>query len=242
MRAKISYLLILCLFSSTVNFSQSYAQKVEKIQWDKSRYFPGDRGQLLVTIVNDENYEIIMCPGSLEFDFETSLFWDVGDHPIISRGASFTYIFNFKIPQETRPGSHRYNIAWVDFNWVRGFFKVDSLIAFNELLEPAFRFLKHDVDKRISEVNNTLRMSNEDEALLQRSLSERRLGEQLAQEGKWSEAITKLQKAGTLVDKVSARENDQTRINFQIGVILIAIIMISSYINYQRKAIKLTLR
>ncbi|MCX6643009.1 MAG: hypothetical protein NTV15_06430 [Candidatus Bathyarchaeota archaeon] len=215
---------------------------MEKIQWDKSRYFPGDRGQLLVTIVNDEYYEIVVCPGSLEFDFETSLFWDVGDHPIIASWTSFTYIFNFKIPQETRPGSHMYNIAWVDFNWVRGFFKVDSLIAFNDLLEPAFRILKYDIDKRISDVNNTLRMSIEDKALLQRLLSERRLGEQLAREGKWSEAITKLQTAGTLADEITVRANDQTRVIFQIGVIFIAIIMMSSYINYQRKAIKLTLR
>lgn len=234
MRAKIPYLLILCLISSTVNYSPCYAPKVEKIQWDKSRYFPGDSGQLLVTIVNNEYHEVTICPGSLEFDFETSLFWDAGDHPIIASGASFTYVFNFKIPLETRPGSYRYIIAWVDNNWVRGFFKVDSLTVFNDLLEPAFHILKNDVDKHISKVNNTLGMSIEDEAILQRSLSERKLGEQLAQEGKWFEAITKFQTARTLADEVTTRNNDRTGIIFQIGA-TITIIVIINYLNYQRK-------
>jgi HEPN domain-containing protein len=212
----------LCLVSLFSTSAQALSQNeiTLSFQWLASKYYQGDWQTTSVVISLQST-----CGDELKFTSITLYFpWNgyglnlvslLGSPISIPSGGSCTFpAIYFEIPSNAP-------IGWVDgyvsieyqehhwYGWTYGTWKSRTmhLIYVHDAYEKIYNNLKPTVESKITQAENANFQGADSKSLLQQAVSEHGLAEQLANQGKWSDAATHLQTASNLIDQALAAES-----------------------------------
>ena len=136
-----------------------------------------------------------------------NLVYDSGATPIIASGSSYTFSFNFNIPNNIAIGSHSYKVVWIDKGILLGSVVVKTgSFYLHDAYEKVYLGLQPTVAAKLNQQINANYKSPDAQSLLNQAQSAYQLAGTLANQGKFQDASNDMTTASNLLDQAAAAE------------------------------------
>jgi len=183
-------------------------------QWSASTYYQGDSGNVIVSLWSDCNNGLKFTWVGIHFqwmaeDYYSSI--DLSSNPISipSKGSCTFPAINFSIPSDAHIGDSEFYV-YIQFQEHHSYGRTSGAwksgtnrFYIHDAYEKVYDDTKPKVDDEINQANL---QGEEARSLLQQAINEKDLATRLANQGKWSEAVSHLQTASNLAVQAMAME------------------------------------
>lgn len=188
--------------------SSVFALQVTNSNFDASKYYQGDNGNVSFTLYNDNSLvEWHIKTVEIQFDWmvQSQTSYQTQVNQVIASGGSATYNVQFSIPAATSVGSHMYTVSYVGlFNDPHVLLR--GTIDIHDVNERIYYNLQQEVTNDINSAVNSGYQSPDARSDLSQAQSDFSLANNYASNGQFVNGINELQIARNLITQANSAE------------------------------------
>jgi len=241
---------IMCALSINLVSALNPDEASVSLSWSSQTYYQGDSMIFRITFQSNSPDVLQIYKIGLQFDWMPSdAFYgrDLSAAPVSILGYG-NYTFDYmtiSVPFNVSAGSHSYfvGIDGLQNNIVFSWDSPPATIQIHDSKEKFYNESAPQVASKIDEAVNATYESTEAQSLLQQAKDEYAQANSLANEGKWQEAVTSLQKASNFLEQAADAEEkrsaEQPNLLLYVAIVAIGVIIaVSVIVAVRRKKAK----
>ncbi len=199
--------------------SSVFALQVTNSNFDSSKYYQGDGGNVSFTLYNDNSLvEWHIKTVEIQFDWmvQSQTAYQNQVNQVVASGGSATYNVQFSIPTATSVGSHTYTVYYIGlFNDVHTL--VSGTIYIHDINERIYYNLQQEVTNDINSAVNRGYQSPDARSDLSQAQSDFSLANNYASNGQFVNGINELQTARNLITQANSAEQSYVSSHSSFG-------------------------
>jgi heme/copper-type cytochrome/quinol oxidase subunit 2 len=208
------------------------------LYWSTQKIYQGDHVSVAITLMSNSSEALTITQIGIQFDWMAGGFYglNLSDNPVVipANGQHVFESMAITIPLDASVGSHSYFIgvdgtegpSGVDFYWD----SPEQTLQITDLNSKLFNELLLNVSDNMEKAVNATYQSDKAQSLLEQAQTDYSQSIMLANEEKWSEALSTLQNASNLLDQAQAAElnaqqnaGQQTMLLYLIVIVVVAV-------------------